>query len=230
MSITDQNRPLRVFDKILKGGLGAGNLGIIMSRHGTGKTAILTSIAIDHAMSGVNTLHACVGKSIDEVRAYDDEVLQAMISAHGIKDQAQVMTNVERHKQIYTYGDGDMTVERLRTTLVFLAEHAQFKPGLVELQAWPDFEKADEQVIKDLKALAVEFETEIWMSAHTHRNEDEGVSVPDYVKRFDSLISVMVALEPKSDEVFVRFLKTHDFTPPEVNLQFSPTKLLLRWR
>ena len=39
MSITDQNRPLRVFDKVLKGGLGAGNLGIIMSRHGTGKTA-----------------------------------------------------------------------------------------------------------------------------------------------------------------------------------------------
>ncbi len=230
MSITDQNRPLRVFDKVLKGGLGAGNLGIIMSRHGTGKNAILTSIAIDHAMSGVNTLHACVGKSVDEIRAYDDQVLQAMIAAHGIQNHAQTMTTVERHKQIYTYGSGDMNVERLRNTLVFLAEHAQFKPGLVELQMWPDFETTDEETMSALKKLAVEFETEIWMSAHTHRNEDEGVSIPDFVKRFDSLISVMVALEPKSDDVYVRFLKTHDFTPPEVNLQFSPRKMLLRWQ
>lgn len=231
MSITDQNRPLRVFDKVLKGGLGAGNLGVVMSRHGTGKNAILTSIAIDHAMNGVNTLHACVGKSVDEIRAYDDEVLHTIIEAYGISDHARVMTKVERHKQIYTYGDGDMSVDRLRNTLTFLAEHAQFKPGLVELQMWPDFETVDMDTMQALKGLATEFETEIWMSAHTHREDEEGgISMPDFVKRFEDILSVIVGLEPESDDVHVRFLKTHDFTPPEVNLQFSPRTMLLRWR
>ena len=47
MSETDSNRPLRVFDRILGGGLGKGNIGVLTSRHGTGKVAILTLIAID---------------------------------------------------------------------------------------------------------------------------------------------------------------------------------------
>ncbi len=233
MSITDQNRPLRVFDKVLKGGLGAGNLGVIMSRHGTGKVAILTSIAIDHAMNGVNTLHAVLNKSVDEVRAYDDEVLHAMMEAHGMKDQAQIMTKVERHKQIYTWRSDSFCTDRLRKTLDFLGEHAQFRPGLIELQNWPDFETVDAAEIKALKKLAQDFDCEIWMSAHTHRSADdlEGVKVPDYVKKLQDDISVLVALEPKGDHVRVRFLKTHDVTPAEgVNLEFSPTKMLLRWR
>ena len=206
MSITDQNRPLRVFDKVLKGGLGAGNLGVIMSRHGTGKVAILTSIAIDHAMNGVNTLHAVLNKSVDEVRAYDDEVLHAMMEAHGIKDQAQVMTKVERHKQIYTWRSDNFTTERLAKTLTFLAEHAQFRPGLIELQGWPNFESIDPAEIAALKKLAQDHECEIWMSAHTHRSDGdvEGVRIPDYVQRFEKDISVLVALEPKGDHVHVR--------------------------
>ena len=48
MNLTDANRPLRVLDKVLEGGLGLGNVGVVMARHGLGKVAVLTSIAIDH--------------------------------------------------------------------------------------------------------------------------------------------------------------------------------------
>ena len=47
MKPTDQNRPLRVLEKVLQGGLGKGNVGVIMARHGMGKIAVMTSIAID---------------------------------------------------------------------------------------------------------------------------------------------------------------------------------------
>jgi len=33
--------PLRVFEESLDGGLGRGNLGVLVSRHGVGKTACL---------------------------------------------------------------------------------------------------------------------------------------------------------------------------------------------
>ncbi|MGA1780373.1 MAG: hypothetical protein ACO4CW_08565, partial [Planctomycetota bacterium] len=66
MNLVDGNRPLRVLDKVLQGGLGLGNVGVVMAQHGLGKVAVLTSIAIDHAMDGKNALHVSVGKSVSD--------------------------------------------------------------------------------------------------------------------------------------------------------------------
>ncbi|MCA9320498.1 MAG: hypothetical protein KDB53_07175 [Planctomycetes bacterium] len=229
MSTNETNRPLRVFHKVLKGGLGKGNLGVVMSRHGTGKVAVLTSIAIDNAMKGANTLHAVFGKSVEEVRAYDDEVLHEMIEAYDLKDRAAIMTRVERHKQIYTYRSGDFSVKRLRRTLEFLNEHAQFCPELIEIQGWPDFEKVGMDEMRALKGIAVEFDAEIWVSAHTHRENEVMKTTPTSVSQFDELLSVIIALEPESDHVNLRFVKTKDFQAPDVNLEFDPKTMLVRW-
>ncbi|MCA8961604.1 MAG: hypothetical protein KDC38_13865, partial [Planctomycetes bacterium] len=88
----DSNRPLRVLDKAIGGELGRGNLGLVMSRHGTGKLAVLTSIAIDHAMDSRNTLHVAVGKSLGDVRAYHDEVYAEILRTLGLP---AVFFNVE---------------------------------------------------------------------------------------------------------------------------------------
>jgi len=232
MTRTDVNRPLRVFDKVLRGGLGAGNLGVVMSRHGTGKQAVMTAIAIDHAMKGVDTLHVVYGKAVHDVRAYDDQVLRQMIECYGIEDSIAVATTVERHKQIYTYRQGELTRERFKNTLKFLAEHAEFRPEIIEIQGWPDFAKVTEDEIRALKQIATEHGAGIWLSAHTHREDvlDER-GVPDYIARLDDYLSVLVSLDPVGDHVHLRFHKTHDFPPPEgLHLEFDPNTLLVRWR
>lgn len=230
MNQKEPNRPLRVFEKVLEGGLGRGNLGVIMSRHGTGKVAVMTSIAIDHAMNGVNTLHAVFGKSVSEVRAYDDEVLNQMIEAHGLNDRAEIVARVERHKQIYTYRSGDFSVQRLRGTLEFLSEHAQFRPGLIEIHGWPDFDTVDPKEVAALKALAKEWDCEVWVTAHTHREHETTHQIPEGVKRFESLIEVMIALEPNGPHVNVRFVKVHGKASKEnVRLEFDPKAMIIRW-
>lgn len=231
MSQSQAYRPLRIFDKILHGGLGQGNLGVLVSRHGTGKVAVMTSIAIDHALNGVNTLHAVYGKSVESVRAYDDEVLEEILSAFDIQDRAEVLTRVERSKQIYTYRSGTLNAKRLRGTMEFLTEHAQFRPRLVEIQGWPDFETITADEVRALKGLAVEFECEMWLSAHTHGVDATTGSIPDYVNRFEPWLSVILSLQPEADRVNLRFVKTHDFTPADgVQLQFDPKTMLVRWR
>ncbi|MEE8141758.1 MAG: hypothetical protein V3T77_01530 [Planctomycetota bacterium] len=232
MKPTDANRPLRVFDKALRGGLGAGNLGVIMSRRGTGKIAVLTCIAIDHSMDGKNTLHVAVGKSVSDIRALHDEVLREILQSLDLRDSIDHQNNVERHKQIYTYQDGSFTLDRLNETLDLLATHADFKPELIELQGWPDFQSISESELRTLKEIAVEHQAEVWLTAQTTRtdNRDER-GVPDYVARHEALIEVLVALEPKADHVRLRFIKTHKDTPPDgLNLEFDPKTMLIRWR
>ena len=156
MKLTDANRPLRVLDKVIHGGLGRGNIGVLMSRHGTGKLAVLTSMAIDHAMDGRNTLHVALNESVTDIRAYDDEVFHEIATSLSLEDPAEILAKVERHKQIYTYKNGSFNLERLAVTLKFLAERAEFVPEMIEIQGWPDFRTVATDDLEQLKSIAVE--------------------------------------------------------------------------
>jgi hypothetical protein len=228
----DTNRPMRVFEKVLQGGLGKGNLGVLMSPHGMGKAAILASITIDQAMSGTKCLHVAYGQSVSDVRAYDDGILDEIVKSLNVADHAEVVSTVERHKQIYTYGTGQFSPQRLRTTLDFLAQHAEFKPGLVEIQGWPDFRVVTIDEIRALKGIAIEYHCELWMTAHTSAKDfvnSEGI--PDYLAKNIDLLSVLVALQSQGDAVAIKFLKTHDRVPPgSANLEFDPKSMLVKWR
>jgi hypothetical protein len=203
-----------------------------VARHGTGKVAVLTSITIDHAMHGKNTLHIAVGKSVSDVRAYDDEVLHELCERLDLKDRASIMTTVERHKQIYTFADGKFSVDRLKSALELLATHAEFEPRLVEIQGWPRFSELTEEDLLALKRVAAEHECAIWLTAHSHRDDEvDGDGVPLQLSRFRDHISVLMALEPEADHVAIRFIKVHDATPPSgIHLEFDPRSMLIRWR
>jgi hypothetical protein len=232
MSETEANRPLRVFEKILGGELGAGNIGVISSRHGTGKIAILTSIAIDKAMDERNVLLVTLNRSVQDVRAYRDEVLDEISKTLAIQDRATMLTRVERHSRIHTYRDSSFSLGRLRQTLTFAREHAEFSPQLIEIQGWPDFETVTREEISQLKALAQEFGAQVWLSAHTHRetSHDER-GMPDMLRKVEDLLSAVVTLEPEAHRVPLRFVKVKGGSPPDgIHLDYDPSRMILRWR
>ncbi len=233
MNLTDANRPLRVLDKVLQGGLGLGNVGVVMARHGLGKVAVLTSIAIDHAMDGRNALHVSVGKPMSSVRAFHDEVVHEILNSLDATDRASHLTTVERHKQIYSFPDpSSFSIKRLQNTLGFLDQHADFRPEMIELSGWPDFDHLDPDVISSLKNLAQDWNCELWISAHTHRNTPTNPQgIPQSIARHLDDIEVLIQLEEDKERVNLRFLKTHG-EPKEtgIKLEFDPKTMLIRWR
>ncbi len=233
MKLSEANEPLRIFDEVMQGGLGTGNIGVLMSRHGMGKVGVLTAIAIDHALAGNSVLHVAVGKTVSDIRAYHDAVLDAFVSKIDVDERAGIVTKVERNKQIHAYRDGAFTVKRLEETLDMLAEHADFRPVLLDISGWPDFQTLQREELQELKRVAKEYKAEIWITAHTFRKghpvNERGV--PDYVSRFDDLLSVMIVLQAEDRQVNIRFAKTHDADPPdEIQLEFDPKTQLIKRR
>lgn len=228
----DSNRPVRLFFKATQGGLGAGNLGVIMARHGTGKRGVLVSLLVDHALEGHKSLHVAVGESAGDIRAFQDEVFKGLVASLGLGNLAELRTQVERHRQIYCFRDGAFTVERLREALRILEEHAGFVPEVIELTGWPDFALQPEADLEPLKRLAAERGCRFWVSVHTHATDPvDGRGVPPYLARQEHLIAVLIGLEPEGDQVGLRFLKTHDRAgEPGVSLVFDLHSQLLRWR
>jgi hypothetical protein len=102
---------------------------------------------------------------------------------------------------------------------------AGMKPSLLIIEG-EDFNSAERADFEDFKALAEELAAEIWLSAHCH--DEQGVTVPDSIRRLDDLVSVIVALEPDDGTVALRALKDHENPDlSELHVALDPRTLLL---
>src|SRR5437773_10540522 len=91
-----ERSPLRIFERSIHGGLGAGNIGVVASRAGTGKTSFLVGIALDDLMRGRKVFHVALEQSVVHVREYYDEIFADLAQAANIEDTVNVRLEVER--------------------------------------------------------------------------------------------------------------------------------------
>jgi len=84
----NERNPLRLFEHSIHGGLGPGNIGIVVARHGIGKTAFLVGIALDEAMRGRKTLHVSLDKTVDHMREFYDEIFMDLAHSAHLEDLA----------------------------------------------------------------------------------------------------------------------------------------------
>ena len=86
--------------------VGPGNIGVVVARHGIGKTAFLVGIALDDAIRGRKVLHVSLDKTVDHVREFYDEIFMDLAHSAGLEDLATARLEMERHRMIHTYAGG----------------------------------------------------------------------------------------------------------------------------
>lgn len=230
----NKRSPLRVFERSIHGGLGPGNIGVVMSRAGVGKTAFLVGVALDDLMRKRRVLHVNLHDSVEKVREFYDEVFNDLSEHAQLEDRPGTHLMVERHRMIVSYAPGSFSMEKLHTSLKMLEEQMQFVPEVVVIDGYPSFHKATEAQLQELKKLARELDAEMWLSTQTHRDggdERDARGIPAKVAKFEEYISVVIDLEPVSDHVKLAILKDHDNRDvAEMHIQLDPRTLLLKWR
>jgi len=224
----NERNPLRLFEHSIHGGLGLGNLGVIVARHGTGKTALLVGIALDEAMRGRKTLHVSLENTVDHLREFYDAVFIDLAHAANLEDPAAVRLEMERNRILHTYAGKSFTIHKLRHSINFLKEYAHFDPVCVVLEGF-NFERASQEDVDAFRQLAVDFNVEMWMSAVRHREVADGDhGIPQSVSKFTSAISVIVQMKDDNDGVHVSILKDHDNPDvAKIALALDPSTMLL---
>ncbi len=227
--------PLRIFKRSLHGGLGKGNIGVVFSRAGVGKTAFLIGVALDDLLQGKQVLHVAIDDSVDHVREFYDQVFNDLAISTNLADRAGAHHLLERNRYIHTFRGGSFSLSRVRDALASLKEHQQFEPVLVIIDGYPSFEDDRGELVnemRELKELAAASNAELWLSALSHRHDSEldERGVPHKITSADETISVLVSLEPKADHVKLRLAKDHqNMNVADLHLQLDPTSLLLKW-
>jgi hypothetical protein len=214
--------PLRLLEKGLHGGLGKGNLGVVVARHGVGKSSFLVGVALDDLMRGESVLHVSLDHSVAHVRAFYDTVFDDLASSTHLEDAARIHADVDRNRRIRAYAPEDFEVAKLREA-VKLESESGARPSLIVIEGL-DFDAVERDPVAELKALAGELEVEVWLSAISHRE----APMPEGVERVEDLLSVILTLEPDGGHVRLRALKDH--ANPDVSdlhVALDPKSLLL---
>ena len=228
-----ERSPVRILERAIGGGLGAGNFGVVLSRTGVGKSGFLIGLAIDHLLQDRKVLYISTRESVEHVTAFFDQVFSAMAVALDMQEVPQRQLKMERNRHILVYNRDLFSLAKLEQSVAFLEDAAGFAPETVIMDDSPRFESTELWEIEGIKRLASQWRAEIWASAVLHREGQQldARGVPVEVARYDEHLGVIISLCPDSDDIRVKIIKEHDSDqPPQVQLGLDPRTLLLRWR
>jgi len=216
--------PLRLLEKGLHGGLGIGNIGLILAGHGVGKTPFVVGVALDEELRGGNVMHVTLDQTVAHVRAYYDTVFAAFASSTHLDDVAVTHREVDQHRRIRAYSPGGFCAAKLREA-VGVESEAGNKPSLILIEGY-ELAGLDRAELLDIRALASELAAEVWISV---ASDGEQISkLPKQVDQCQDVISVILALEPVTDAVRLRALKDHENPDlSELHVALDPRTLLL---
>jgi hypothetical protein len=224
----NERSPLRLLEQSIHGGLGRGNIGLVVARPGVGKTAFLVGVALDDLMRGRKVLHVALDEPVDKIRDYYDEIFMDLAHSAGLEDVGNERLEVERNRNIHTYIGNSFSISKLRDAIEFLRTHMHFDPAALIIEGY-SFEKATVEDIAELREIAREIDGELWMSANTHRNSPVNEhGVPEPVAHLEGAIDVILSMQHSGSVVHLHLLKDH--SNPEVSdvhVALDPTTLLL---
>ncbi len=236
----NERSPMRVFERSMHGGLGRGNLGVIVARPGVGKSAMLVQIALDDLLRDRKVLHISHEHPVERVRSYYDEIFHDLAISHRLMQPQMVRLEIEQNRLIYSHlqsgndappsaRGGSTSLTRIQDTIRFAREFAHFNPDAIIIEGF-DFENASPEAVQELSATAKQLNAEMWLSAKSHEEpataSSGAASVPTPLRRFYDGVSVIVALLSVGDEVHMQLLKDHDNQDmSELQLRLDPSTM-----
>ena len=218
--------PLRLLEKGLHGGLGVGNIGVVLAGPGVGKTAFLVGVGLDEGLRGGSVLHVALDNTVSHVRAHYDGVFDELATSTHIDDVAQTRQEISGRRSIRAYSVGSFSSAKLREA-VSVETGAGKKPTLILIEG-VDLADVGRTELFDVQALASELAAEVWLSITSESERIE--SLPSAVVQLQDVLSGILALEPSADAdtVGLRALKDHENPDlSALHVSLDPRTLLL---
>lgn len=229
----NQKSPIRILEESIHGGLGRGNLGVVMARAGVGKTACLVQIGLDDLLRERYVLHVALDQTVEHVQSWYDAIFEDLVIHLDLEDVDEALETINRHRMIMSFTDHDLWPERLEKTVAMFREVMDQRPAtiLVDGYPWTSHSTAENAaMIGSFKTYAKLLDAELWMSAQTHRGltGDHPTRLVPPCSEFEELIDVAIFLEPHGEDVAVRLLKDHESAEPSsTQLHLHPDTLRL---
>jgi KaiC/GvpD/RAD55 family RecA-like ATPase len=221
--------PVRLLEKSIEGGLKAGNIGVIASRKGIGKTSVLVQIALDKLLQGEKVIHVSFTAHTSYVIAWYENIFSELAKRKNLEKFGDIKDNLVKDRVIMNFAQEAVTIDQILRSLKALIVEGGFKAKTLIVDGY-DFTKATAERFAKVKSFAVETGLEVWYSATLAGDEPQlgKDNVPVLLREYLDSISVLILLEPKSEYIHFTVVKDHGrMNPQDLKLKLDAKTLLI---
>jgi len=221
--------PLRVLEKAIHGGLKDGNIGVLASRKGVGKTACLVHLSTDKLFQGKPVIHVSYASRVDYIITWYEDIFKEIAKKRQLESAVDVHDEIIRNRVIMNFKqDGAKTAQILKTVEAMI-ECGDFAADSLMVDGY-DFRKSTPEDLKKFKEFAQKMGLRVWFSASLKAEDplfDER-GIPIELQGFLNQIDVLITLVSQEEHVRLRLVKNYDNPPPgDLKIKLDPNTLLI---
>jgi hypothetical protein len=224
-----QRSPVRIFEKSIHGGLRAGEIGIISSQSGIGKTSVLVQIALDKLLQTKKVIHVSFTQHTDYVLAWYEDIFDEFIKKKNLENVRDVKNELIKNRVLMNFNQDGVSSDQILRSLRAMIVDGGFKAEALIIDGF-DFTKMIPARIAGIKDFARELGLSVWYSC-TVKDEPPAYDkrrIPLVLQGFEELVDVVIILEPKQDHIALTVSKDRDiYNPEQLALKLDPKTLLI---
>ncbi|MBN1648898.1 MAG: hypothetical protein JW874_12760 [Spirochaetales bacterium] len=203
--------PLRIFEKSIHGGVGTGNIGIITSRKGVGKTACLVHIATDKLFRERHVIHVSYSSRVDHIISWYEDIFREIAKKRDLENAVDVHDELVKNRVIMNFNQDGTTTEHVLSSLEAMIQQGHFDADSIIFDGIQSTKLANEDLRK-IREFAVKNNLEIWMSVSLVGEEPlfDKSGMPFELEKVLADTDVLLTLRYEGDHICFNVIKDHD--------------------
>jgi len=224
-----QKSPIRIFEQSIHGGLKAGEIGIIASPNGVGKTSVLVQLALDKLLQGKKVIHVSFTQHTQYVPVWYEDIFNELISKKNLDNAMEVKNDLVKNRVLMNFSQDGVTKEQITRSLRAMIIEGGFKADAIIIDGF-DFYRTDKESIACMKTLATEMGVSVWYSCSV---KDEGQQydkekVPLVLSEYNDQLDIVIVLQPKENHVELSISKDRgSVISKSMAMKLDPKTLLI---
>jgi hypothetical protein len=224
-----QRSPVRVFMNSIHGGLRPGELGLIASPSGIGKTSVLVQIAMDKLLQDKKVIHISFTKHTDYVLIWYENIFNEFIKKKNLENEQDVKNDIVKNRVLMKFTQAGISGEQILKSLLALIKDGGFKADVIIIDGF-DFSAITAEHINSVQAFAKEMGVSVWYSCTVKGEEPyyDKRNIPLVIKDYADPFAVIIVLDPKPDHIAFTVSRDRDaYNPEHLALKLDPKTLLI---
>ncbi len=221
--------PIRRLEKSMHGGLGEGNIGIIASRKGIGKTACLVHIATDKLFQEKPVIHVSYSSRVDYIIQWYEDIFKEIAKKRQLESAVDVHDEIIRNRVIMNFKQKGTKTDQVLKSLEAMIVNGHFGADTIIVDGF-DFSLFCADDLAKFKKFALDLGLEVWFSASLKGEEPlfNEKGVPFLIESCLDKVDVLITLRFQDDHVQLNLVKTQEpYTPGDLKLKLDPKTLLI---
>ena len=224
-----QRSPVRAFMNSIDGGLKAGELGVIASPSGIGKTSVLVQIALDKLLQGKKIIHISFTQHTDNILVWYENIFDEFIKRKNLENEGDVKNEIVKNRVLMKFNQDVLTSVQILKSVRVLMTEGGFNAETIIIDGF-NFADASIDRIAHVKAFAKEMGISVWYSC-TIKGEKpfyDKNTIPLVLKDSVELFDIVTVLEPQQNHTALSVSYNRGVNNPEhKSLRLDPKTLLM---